>query len=186
MQDIYNEIEEEDDEEEKKDDNELTKSAYKNLIGRLFRGYTFFNFGIVLLLTSLSVDIFAGGGNITIAAPLTARIGEYAPTFIAYKQSSLINAAFNTISIFSIISILIGARLIRKGHNRAAGVSLDKLTITDTDEQEQERLIRQQGYINRGRQFIPIAIIAGIVIGAGIAYLFGEATGIVGLTILLS
>lgn len=81
--------------------------------------------------------------------------------------------------------ILVGGWLLRKGRNRASGINLDAITITDTDDQEQERLMRQQGYINRGKQMLPFAIIAGFSLGAGLAYVFGQATSILVLTILL-
>lgn len=83
MQDIYSEPEDMgEDEEDTIGENEITKTAYKNVIGRLFRGYVFINFGLLLLTSVLSVDILSGGGSITLFIPFSEQLAAPLPTLL--------------------------------------------------------------------------------------------------------
>lgn len=184
MQDIYADPEE--DEEEELSDTEITKAAYKNVVGRLFRGYVFINFAVFLLGTVLAIDLLSGGGSITLFALFSEQIADQAPTILEFSPESLFNGLLNTLSIVAVLLLILGGWLLRKGRNRASGMSLDSITIADTDEQQQERFMRQRGYIKRGKQIIPLLALLGIAFGVGLAYLFGEVTGIVGAIILFA
>lgn len=180
MQDIYSEVDENDNQEEV-DDDEITKSAYENVIGRLFRGYVFLNTGLLFLATTLSIDLLTGGGSITLFLPFSNRVATYLPTLLEFSVESLINTALNTISLISMVLILVGLRFLRKGKARIGDLDLNGITITNADDGERERLIRQRGYINRGKQFVPVAVIIGLGIGTGITIVFGDITELAGL-----
>lgn len=176
MQDIYTEPTPDEDEDEPMGETKLTKQGYQNIFARLFRGYVFTNIGLFLLAITATIDMLSGGRNITIFAPLTSQLAPFLPSFIDITPTSLFNAFLNITSILATTSILIGIWFIRKGNNRAQGVNFDKIKLTDLEGKEHDRILRQQNYITRGKQLLPVSMAVGIILSIGLIYLLAETS----------
>lgn len=167
MEDMYNsEFDYKD--EPSEDDERIPTQRYISSVDKLFRGYAYLNLGALMFAAIITTDILAGGGNLTIFGPITSILGDLVPFIGAYNTAGVLGALLDTTSIISLLLVLAGLLKLRTGKKLSEGITFSRTRLIGDDDEQQERVIRQLGYINYGTVLLPIAIAGGVLFG-GIA-----------------